>query len=256
MRTLAWVGIALAPSVIGMTGCGKGGAELPLAPGPTDVRNFYALNGGNCWFYQSGLNVTRTAVDGPNTTSIANETVYVWRFQPLGGGQPQEWFLDTEKNAEIRLLRATEGIGEDRVTKRFETSDAPLFLRLRRNFTGALVLDDSRFTVETTPEECGAGQNGTCEPGNLEKHEWVVLQSEVNVETPLGTRQGMELEYRLQSSAESRSPRYTFVPEVGFTQIIDSAGTTFALCSLYVCDEEGGCEGNADCSGPAICSSG
>lgn len=248
--------VAIGALTIFASACGSGESGVPEPPGPKDVRNFYALNPGSCWNYQSGLNVTRAEVTGPNATSIANETVYVWQFRPLGGGQPQEWFLDTENDAEIRLLRASEGIGAQRVTKRFTDPPAPLFMKVRRSVAGDLAPDDTRFTVETTPQTCGAGQNGTCEPGIAETHEWLVLQSDIDVDTPVGMRRGFQLEYRLRSAAESRSPRYTFVPGLGFTEIVDASGTTFAACALFVCDDASQCEGTADCSGPAVCGSG
>lgn len=233
-------------------GCGGEDPPPKEVPTPAQVRDFFALNNDSCWrykFIKSGATLfARVDVAGPNDTSIAGETVYVRKFRLESGGLPAEWFLDTEADAEVRLLRSTSGTDQaSRETRRYDTAPAPLFGTLAYDRAGAAELEEgARFTTESTPMLC-TGEDQTCAAGNLERHEWTVLGTE-SVTTPDGDKDAVKLQYRITADTGGGTANYFLVPGLGIAKFTDFDGTFYQVCDWRVCDATGACVGAESCA--------
>lgn len=239
MRTSAFFGLLL--PLWALVGCG--GREKPPVEIPTkeQARDFYALNAESCWLYRYNQDLRLSiTVSPPNDRVIAGETVYIMKFNRVtGGGLPDEWYLDAETDAEIRLLRSVVGsTQETRVTSRYETV-APLFAKFVLDpMKNASLELGARFETETAPLD----QDGNELP--LEQHRWTVQQLDEMVTTSSGSAAAVTLEYR----KDGMTSTYWLVPGYGFAKFLDFAGTTYQVCDARVCDSTGACTGAADCA--------
>ena len=244
LATLA--GLALA------TACSGEDPPPVQVPSPTEVRDYFALNNDSCWrykFIRSGANLfARVDVTGPNDTSVAGKTVYVRKFALESGGLPVEWFLNTEADADVRLVRATSGRDRTtRETRRYDADPTPLFGTLEYARSGEVQLEEgARFTVETTPTLC-TGEEQTCADGTLERHEWTVLGSEA-VSTPDGEQQAQKLQYVITADTGGGTANYFLVPGRGIAKFTDFDGTFYQVCDWRVCDSSGTCVGAESCA--------
>ena len=219
-------------------------------PSPTTVRDYFALNNDSCWRYRfTRSNATlfsRVDITGPNDTSIAGSTVYVRKFLLESGGLPIEWFLDTESDGAVRLLRSTAGRDRDsRETRRFEGMMPPLFAQLEFDFTGELKFEGS-FQTDVVPVLC-TGADQTCGDGVNERHSWNVLGQEM-VNTPDGDQMAVKLNYTITTDASSQTAQYFLVPNRGIAKFTDFDGTFYQVCDWRVCDSNSSCVGATSCN--------
>ena len=246
-RSMARCGAVFVAVAGGAYGCGEDSAPVRIeAPAPELVREAYGLGGGSCYQYQAGNLSATVTVDGPNTTSIVGRTVYRWSFRLQAGGLPNDWFLDTESNGEVRLLRSVEGqTSQERTTRNYQDPGAaPLFYRVIRDFDGSALLVDSRFKTDVTPDCAGPG----CpDPVPVEEHEWTVQSNPDPVSTPEGEATPVELLYRRTIDGQQDTAVYSLVPGRGFARIRTFDGTVYQVCNWRYCDGEGNCTGAASC---------
>lgn len=239
------------PAVLTLA-CGSDEVPPKEVPSPAQVRSYFGINTDSCFRYAysaGGATVyARISYTGPNMTSIAGKTVFVRAYSKESGGLPEEWFLNTESNGQVRLLRSTEGQGGSRITRRYETEPQPLFAELvfdKMNQPGVAVGD--RFEVEATPKACIG--NGDCTDAPTEKHTWTVLALDRMVTTPEGQVPAVELEYRVQAGADApRVSTYSLVPGKGIAKFTDFTGTLHQVCAWRTCDAAGACTGAASCN--------
>ncbi len=236
--------------VLPLAACG--GEEAPPRPKPSaeQVRDYYGLNSGSCWRYKyqrAGATLfTDATLSGPNATSIAGRTVYVRAVRQQSSTSVDEWFLDAEKDAEIRLVRSTFGNGAGRTTSRYENS-SPLFARLEFDRTQQVALNvGDRFESDVVPSVCVGSSD--CADGPAERHEWAVLKADEMVMTADGPLTGYLLEYRIITDTERKTARYTLVPGRGFLRFTDFDGTFYDLCAYRACDSAGACVGAMSCN--------
>jgi hypothetical protein len=225
-----------------------GGRQRPPEKVPTkeQVRDFYGLNAESCWLYrytESGANLLLSiTVSGPNDRVIAGEVVYIVKFIRItGGGLPDEWYLDAEENAEIRLRRSVVGSSEQtRVTSRYEDV-APLFAKLILEGTEAKLEVGERFQTDATPLD----KDGN--PAMLEQHRWTVQAEGEMVATPSGMAESIALEYRKTTGAETDVGTYNLVPGFGYARFTDFDGRIYQVCDARVCDSTAACTGASAC---------
>lgn len=245
------LGLLLAPFAL-LAACGGDDPPPKEVPSPAQVRSYFGINTESCFRYAysaGGATVyARISYSGPNMTSIAGKTVYLRAYSKESGGLPEEWFLDTESNAEVRLLRSTEGQGGSRITRRYETEPQPLFAELafdKMNQPSVAVGD--RFEVESTPKECIG--NGDCTDAPAEKHTWTVLALDRMVTTPEGMLPAVELEYRVQAGTNApRVSTWSLIPGRGIAKFTDFTGTLHQVCAWRTCDASGACTGAPSCN--------
>lgn len=238
---------------LGVVACSGDDPVEREVPTPAQVRDYFALNDGSCWRYrfQQGAATlfARVEVSGPNMQSVAGETVYVRKFTFESGGLPREWYLDTEADGEIRLLRATSGLDRtSRETRRYEET-APLFGALEFDVQNQFGLEQGdRFTTESTTPELCTGEDQSCAPGPAERHEWTVTSTDEEVTTPDGQEVAVKMNYRVSDDEGSRTEVYSLVPGKGVARFTDEEGTVYQVCAWRVCDSAGACIGAPSCA--------
>ena len=234
---------------VAVSACGDDDAPPPVtAPAPEIVRDAYGLNGGSCYRFRAGNLFANATIEGPNTSSIVGRTVYRWSFRLQSGGLPDEWFLETEQDGAVRLLRAVDGrTADERTTREYQDTDTPpLFYQLSQDRFGDIFLSDTTFVTEVTPVCNGAGCS---DPVSLERHEWVVQDDEAMVVSPdaPGGEPGVRLLYLRTINGSMMPAEYALVPGKGFAQIRAFDGTLWQACNWRYCDEAGNCAGAASC---------
>lgn len=249
-RALRSILYALAISAVGCSGEDPPEKQVPT---PEQVRDYFALNGGNCYRYRfsegAATLFANVEIAGPNMTSVAGKTVYVRKLTYDSGGLPQEWFLDTESEGEVRLVRATSGRDRiNRETRNYE-AELPLFYALEFDLRGEFGLEQGdRFTTEaTTPELC-TGEEQTCAQGVAERHEWTVTSDTDTVTTPDGQETAIKLNYKVKDDTRETTEVYSLVPGKGVARFTNADGTIFQLCAWRVCDSAGACFGAESCA--------
>ncbi len=243
LKTPLW---ALASASLLLSACGEREIPVKEVPKSEEVRDFYGLGNGSCWRYRYSINgstvFARASVQGPNTQSIAGESLFELRFTEAGGGQPQEWYLNAEADGEIRLARTAEGVAASRVIKTYEDkATRPTFLKMDYDMANAaIVRAGDRFENDATPTIDGAA-------GDVENHVWVVNSVNEPVNTPDGSKESVSLTYRKRIGSETLTANYNLVPGLGFAKIVNAQGVTFQVCDQRVCDSQGNCVGANSC---------
>ncbi len=258
LRTILSAGLGCVISTATLTGCSGEDPPAVEIPSPAQVRDYFGLNADSCWRYrykQGSANLYRRAdVAGPNETSISGHTVYVRKLAYESGGLPVEWYLETELNGEVRLLRSATGRDRDaRETRRYETEPTPLFGALEYDFSGNIDLKvGTRFTTETaTPDLC-TGMEQSCAPGPTERHEWTVSNTEM-VATPDGEEMAIKMNYKVTDDTRTTTEVYWLVPGKGIAKFTGDDGTVYQVCNWRVCDAAGACTGAANCTDMLTC---
>lgn len=245
--------ICIAAAALLLGACSGSTIPEETFPSSSEVRTFYGLTPGSCTVFNvPAINSVATLeVKGPNTISVAGETLYDQELTLQSSARVFQRQFSADERGEVRLVRSATGRGSEQITTRYESVASPVFLRLVYDRNEVVELTPgARFEVETTPERCGQMINNgeSCESGVAERHVWQVFEEMTSIDTPDGPMDAFQLLYRRTIGTETDEARYQIVPGRGIVGFTDFDNNIYNICAWKTCDDSGACNVETPCA--------
>ncbi|MFO0724887.1 MAG: hypothetical protein U1E65_13995 [Myxococcota bacterium] len=224
------------------TACGADPVPQKQIPTADQARDYYGLGKGSCWRYRAGATFAILSVDGPDTQRVAGKKVWVVTLHQEAGGQDLVYLLDVDTTAgKMFLAQWAEGSGANRVTETYDTDPRPVFGTFDFDTDNKTILFAKGDIMETasTPRKV----SDTDMPMPIQ-HKWVVTSRTNMVATSSGTQTAISMSY----THGTKLSTYNLVPGYGMASFSDSQNTSYQVCAAHVCDSQGVCKGDPDCT--------